>query len=424
MVDLTCRAPALEITAALPETFEDMRIRILELAIGPLFVCCLLSSPANRVFASRTRQASDGPQVLFSRGQIALQHGDLDTAEEAFRQVIAIDPSVAGAYSNLGVIAMRRKDWDRALGLLHKAASLAPGVSGVRLNIGLVHYRQGDYAAAIPALSSVLRDQPDSEQARYLLGLCKLFIQEYVAAVTVLEPLWPRKSNDFTYLYVLSISANAAGQKELEEKALARLVEVGGDTAEFHLLLGKAYLNRQETEDAIAELERASSMNANLPFVHFNLGIGYARAGNRDRAEQEFRRDITLEPDVPDTYELLGELYLRAGNDKDAESFFREALRRNPRMADSHFGIAKIYLHQGKYQQALAAIDSALRSAPDNQSAHYLRGQILSKLARRDEAQVEFAKVNKMDDSRYSNEVQSFREGRVPNPELTQQSPP
>jgi Tfp pilus assembly protein PilF len=93
-------------------------------------------------------------------------------------------------------------------------------------------------------------------------------------------------------------------------------------------------------------------------------------------------------------------------------------------MTDSYFGLAKIYLHQGKNEQALATIDTALRFAPDSQGVHYLRGQTLAKLGRKKEAQAEFARVNKMDDSRYSNEVESFREGRVPNPELTQQLPP
>jgi tetratricopeptide (TPR) repeat protein len=400
-----------------------MRICFLVAVVGAIFLACLLSSAADHETSQGTRPTGD-PRVLFLKGQAALQNGDLEEAEKAFHQVIAIDPTAAGAYSNLGVIAMRRKDWDHALSLLQKAARLAPNVSGVRLNIGLVYYRQGDYVAAIPALSSVLRDQPDSEQARYLLGLCNLFIQNYADAVAILEPLWPQKSNDFMYLYVLSITASAAGQRELDQKALTRLVEVGGDSAEFHLLLGKAYLNRQQTEKAIAELERAASINPNLPFVHFNLGIGYARTGEKDRAEAEFRRDIAIEPDLPDTYELLGEFYMRAGNDKEAEISFHEALRRNTRMTNSYFGLAKIYLHQGKNEQALATIDTALRFAPDSQGVHYLRGQTLAKLGRKKEAQAEFARVNKMDDSRYSNEVESFREGRVPNPELTQQLPP
>jgi Flp pilus assembly protein TadD len=237
----------------------DMRIRVL-LAAGA-FLACTMSVGALPQTHSEDPKTSSDPAVLFSKGQMALQSGDLDGAEKAFRQVLAIDPKAAAAYSNLGVIAMRRKDWDQALKLLGKAQKLAPKVSGVRLNIGLVYYREGDYASAIPALSSVLKDQPDSEQARYLLGLCDLFIQDYANGALVLEPLWPKKSNDIIYLYVLSITSSAAGRKELEEKALTRLVEVGGDTPEFHLLLGKAYLNRQETEKATAELQSAASVS-------------------------------------------------------------------------------------------------------------------------------------------------------------------
>jgi len=111
------------------------------------------------------------------RGQAALQNGDLDAAETAFRQVIADNPNVGAAYSNLGVIAMRRKDWDHAITLLRKAEKLEPKMAGIRLNVGLVEYRRGNYAAAIAPLSSVVRDQPDSEQPRYLLGLCNFFTE-------------------------------------------------------------------------------------------------------------------------------------------------------------------------------------------------------------------------------------------------------
>ena len=58
---------------------------------------------------------NSNPQAWFGKGQAALQSGDLDTAEAAFRKVIEIDPRSGAAYSNLGVIAMRRKEWDRAI---------------------------------------------------------------------------------------------------------------------------------------------------------------------------------------------------------------------------------------------------------------------------------------------------------------------
>src|SRR5438552_16604126 len=187
------------------------------------------------------------PQTWFARGQTALQSGYLDAAEAAFRQVLAADPRAGSAFANLGVIAMRRKEWDHAITLLHKAEKLEPKRAGIRLNIGRVEYRRGNYAAAIAPLASVVRDQPDSQQARYLLGLCKVFTKHYAEAVTVLEPLWQEKSNDVLFLYLLDIAAQESGQKELDEKILSRMATVGQGIAEFHLILGKAHLNWEET---------------------------------------------------------------------------------------------------------------------------------------------------------------------------------
>ena len=49
--------------------------------------------------------------------------------------------------------------------------------------------------------------------------------------------------------------------------------------------MGKAHLNRQEYDKAIAELETAAQAEPKLPFVHFNLGIAHLR-------QQDYERDL------------------------------------------------------------------------------------------------------------------------------------
>ena len=363
------------------------------------------------------------PQAWFAKGQTALQAGDLHAAEAAFRQVLAADPRAGSAYANLGVIAMRRKDWDHATMLLQKAKKLEPGMTGIRLNIGLVEYRRGNYAAAIAPLASVLRDQPDSQQARYLLGLCQVFTKKFAEAVKVLEPLWPEKSGDVLYLYLIDIAAVESGQKELDEKILSRMIAIGGGTPEFHLIMGKAFLNRYEVGEAKAELECAAEGNPDLPFLHLNLGITYMRSGEHERAEAEFRRDIALEPDLADNYEQLGVLYARMQRDEDAEKSFREALDRDAKSAGAYLGLAKLYQKQIKPQSALKMIDTALHLSPDVHGGHFLRGRILMQLGRQKEARVEFAAAQKGMEGRLNKERESLEleDDRVPNPELTRQ---
>jgi len=198
------------------------------------------------------------PEQIFRHGEEAPRGGDLDQAERNFRQVVILNPQVAGAYANLGVIYMRRKQWTPALANLHKAEKLAPKVAGIRLNIGLTHYRQNEFRRAIPPFESVVKDQPDSLQARFLLGQCYFFTERWGDAVDTLEPLWPQQSDQLNYLYVLGIAADKAERKELGERALTRLVEVGQDSAELHLLLGKAKLNEEAYDDALKELTAAA----------------------------------------------------------------------------------------------------------------------------------------------------------------------
>lgn len=333
------------------------------------------------------------PAAVFAQGQAALDRGDLAAAETAFRRVLVLDPNAGSAYANLGVVAMRRKQWDSALALLRKAEKLNPKMAGIRLNIALVQFHRGDYSAAIPALQSVVRDEPQSEQARYLLGLCQVLTEKFPEAVATLQPLYKARSSDVLYLYLFDIAAHGAGQKELDDEILEQMVRVASDTPEFHLLMGKARLNRQDMPQAIDELQKAAAGKDNLAYVHFELGMAYLMQGKTEEAEAEFRKDISVEPDLPDNYEQLGVLYLRVRQPEKARASFEEALKLDPKRAGPHMQLAQLAFDDHKDQNALREVDAALRLDPNARGARLLRGRILARLGRATEAQAEFAKA-------------------------------
>jgi len=364
--------------------------------------------------AGAVRSGAADPAKVFARGQMALQNGKLDEAEKAFREVLEVDPQSGAAYTNLGVVYMRRKQWSKAVSTLQKAERLMPGTAGVRLNIGLAYYRQNEFLKAIPPLESAVREQPDAVQARYLLGLCYFFTDRWKDAATTLEPLWPQESAHFPYLYVLSNAAHRAGMEKLDTRAAEELLKVGNDSPEYHLFAGKYHLNRQEYDAAIAQFETAAKANPRLPFVHFNLGMAYLGKQNYSRAREEFLKDIAVEPDLALNYEQLGEVYWQTQDDSNAEKSYREALRRDPRLASACLGLARIYQRRQKYTAALAETDAALKADPARTDAHYMRGQVLLHLGRKEEAKKELAAAGGSDE-RPAN-------ARVPSPELLQDS--
>ena len=303
-----------------------------------------------------------------------------------------------------------------------KAEHLAPQIAGIRLNVGLAYYRQNNFRAAIAPFESVVRDAPDSYQARYLLGLCYFFTERYADATSMLEPLWAQASNQLNYLYVLGIAAGKSGATRTWNSArLGRLVETGQDSAELHLLLGKAHINREEYDDAIKELELAAKANPKLPFVHFNLGIAYYKKQELARAKEEFLKDAALEPDVAYNYDQLGLVNSLLGNNQEAESNLRKALRLDPSLASARYQLAQIYQREGKYAQALTEIDAALKLDPENSSVHYLRGQLLQRLGRTQEARAEMDATTQMMNQQRDKRQKELYGGPAPNPELTQE---
>ncbi len=361
------------------------------------------------------------PAKVFAAGEAALKAGELDVAERDFKQVLAADPKVAGAYANLGVIHMRRKQWPEALAMLHKAEKLAPEVAGIRLNMGLAYFRQNDFLSAIGPFESVVRDLPDSYQARYLLGLCYFFNDRWQDAINALEPLWGQASDQMNYLYVLDIAAYKAKNAALEEKAGARLVEVGQNTPEFHLLMGKAHLNREEYDEAVRELEAAVAGDPKLPFVHFNLGLTYAKKQDYERARQEFRKDLEIEPDAAFTYEQLGNVNSTLQDEEEAAKNYRQALKLDGRLINSHMGLAKIEEHRKNYTAALAELDEIVRLDKENAGARYLRGQVLVHMGRQQEGREELAAATKMLNQQRNQRHRELEGEGVPSPELTKE---
>jgi tetratricopeptide (TPR) repeat protein len=106
--------------------------------------------------------------------------------------------------------------------------------------------------------------------------------------------------------------------------------------------------------------------------------------------------------------------------DDEAEHSFREALRYNPRQPASLLALGRLYQRQGKNRESLTALDAAEKLIPGNQNVHFVRGQVLARLGRREEAQAELATSKKLLDAGLNKQREKYGDAPVPNPELKQ----
>ena len=150
------------------------------------------------------------------------------------------------------------------------------------------------------------------------------------------------------------------------------------------------------------------------------MGLAYLKKQDYERARDEFLKDATVEPDLAFNYDELGDVYsLLQQNDK-AEKNYREALRRDPRLVNSYVGLAKVYQRGDKYPQALRAIDAASEIDSRRTDIHYIRGQILIHMGRREEGKKELETSVRIDNERRAEKEKQVEGESVPSPELLQ----
>ena len=133
--------------------------------------------------------------------------------------------------------------------------------------------------------------------------------------------------------------------------------------------------------------------------------------------------DTKLEPDLPYSYEQLGMIASRQQHRNEALEYFQHALRLDPTLARPRYQLARLLLEQGDAMRSLTEIDHAVKLAPENGSIHYLRGRILQRLGRTDEAKVEMRTVTGISSTKRVREQQEMENGMT-DPEIMQQAIP
>lgn len=124
-------------------------------------------------------------------------------------------------------------------------------------------------------------------------------------------------------------------------------------------------------------------------------GVLVLAAGRPAKALEDLRAACAGEPEVAEWSYRLGLAHLALGNSSEAA----EALARAERLAPSHayggvqLGLARAELSRGEPRRALDALERLERQYGDTPQSAYLRGKVLARSGRSDEARNAFASV-------------------------------
>jgi len=146
--------------------------------------------------------------------------------------------------------------------------------------------------------------------------------------------------------------------------------------------LGKVFIARNETEDAISCLERAAELQPNFPETHNILGEAYRSGSNFEASAASCRQAIQLLPDYAAAHNNLSLALTKLDKLNEAETSVREAIRIAPTSGSAYLTLAGLYLARGKSTHLDEAEDAARKAVDLDPNLTEARQMLSSTLLR------------------------------------------
>ena len=223
----------------------------------------------------------------------AFQSGDFPTGEAVLAAVQEKDPQISAVPYMLGEAALRQQKWDSAATELQKSLELDPG-----------------FDQAMTALARALHEKGDDASARRWL-----------------EKALDRNRQNFRAWYELGWIEAQAGNEQDAQAAFERVLSIQPNFALAHRDLGLMFFGRQDYQDAIPYLFRATQMGLKEARVFNFLGICYDRTGRLSRAVQSYHRALQLDANLAEAHLNLGYAFEQLNRKTLADQEYRETCR-------------------------------------------------------------------------------------------------
>jgi predicted O-linked N-acetylglucosamine transferase (SPINDLY family) len=257
--------------------------------------------------------------------------GQLREAEQAYRQILAIEPEQPDALHLLGLVAMDTGRYEIARECIERAIAVRPTVAILHNHLGLVWKNLGQLDAAIACYELALQLNPDLAAAHNNLGNA-----------------WKRQ-----------------GRADAAIDCYRRALERQPDYAEARNNLGTALHDRGQFDQAVACYEQALRSKPDYADAYNNLGNAHKTQGRFDDAIMCYERALRLRPDLVEAHNNLGIVRRGLGQLDAAVVSFEHALGLKPDFAEAHCHLGNVRKSQGLLTEALDCYRRAREIAPD-----------------------------------------------------------
>jgi Tfp pilus assembly protein PilF len=139
---------------------------------------------------------------------------------------------------------------------------------------------------------------------------------------------------------------------------------------------GEEALSAKNPDEGVKHFEKAIKIYPDYPQAYRLLGEAYLQKQDWQQAESALKHSIELEPKLAASYLDLGGLHNQNKDYPAAEIALKKCLEITPDSPAAQYELAKTYFATGRWQEAAPLAESAVKQMPDLAPAHALLANI------------------------------------------------
>jgi serine/threonine-protein kinase len=267
---------------------------------------------------------------------------DCDAAIEHFRRAIELDPEFALAYDGLGACHVNR---------------VFKGLGGA-----------DDFAQAEEAFNKALSIDSNLIEARMLMVFVYLWRGQKQKAREEVRRMRREAPNEAVVYFVKATLHRLDGEYDRALRSYDRLVHL--DPAAFVVVSynrALIFLYKGKIEDAIRELDRAASVEANNPLLRMFRAIAMFYSGKVEAARDLLRAVLSENPNLHGVRPFLAMCLSALGEHAAARAELNEDVKRNAAVdPDIAYAVASVYALEDEREAAFEWLERSVALGNEN----------------------------------------------------------
>jgi tetratricopeptide (TPR) repeat protein len=303
------------------------------------------------------------PRVFYVTALLDTDRNDLNAALRNFKEAITRDPTMYGAWQDLGLAYGKSGKWEDAAGTFAELVRKQPNSIEAAYFHALSLYNSGHTTEAEAEVRRALRMDAGAVEAHTLLGI------------------------------ILASRGNANAEAA---DALSQAVALNPNSFDAQFYLGRVQYVLKDYSGSVKSLRAAVKLNPTHPEARFFFGTALELSGESQAAMLEYQELIKLDPNSVMGQLGQGALLVKQGKIDEALVALNRAVSLDSREFEAHWALGRALALKERYPEAIESFQHAVALGPERSDAHYQLGLALKRIGRTEEANREFAIVDRL----------------------------